>query len=425
MKNNISLLLLSLFAVFFFTACEDDDDPFTGPYRVSILGPDTVAPESTEQFTIGNFLNPESYTWTVVDGPAEIVGSNTGATVDVRFTSVGDVTLSVTNGQETGTTTVEVENVAPAVTGSLNDTGVLASGMSDTVFFEFDAPVAEIGSFGFNTEDSTAFNEGGTPFVSGAIGDLVQVNDQLYYAVYTAGAGNGTSEVRFTDVVSTGTFGADTVETAYVQLYRVDNIAPVADLAYSTEVASEGSMVMVTTTFSEEVMSADPADSVLFITVDGERDTLMATDDPLVYTYEYEVGEGDGPIEVGLENVVDLAGNELAGVNNATELVLDNTGPVVTGTATDAGSGASIAIGSSEAGTAMYLVLNDGAAAPTNAEEFMDTQGVASRSVQISAGGGVRTVTQALAAGDYDVYFLARDEAGNFSAIETADLLMD
>ncbi|WP_377469356.1 hypothetical protein [Pontibacter silvestris] len=436
MKNKITFLLLLFVTVLGFTACDDDDnEPFFDPTRLAIGGPDEVAPGTNRNYTIGNITSPETYTWSV-EGPAQIVGSNTGATITVAFQSVGEAVITATNGTETGRLTVEVANVAPAVTATLDTTAMgqqkaLRNGESDTVFFEFDAPFRDIESFGINTEDSTAFNQGTEPFTSGTLGELSQLDNGRYYAIYTAGPGNGTPEAKFANIIATSEYGSDTVETAYVQLYRVDNIAPVVDFTYSQPTANEGTVVTVTATFSEAVMPADPADTLLFVTLSGagtsaERDTLMATDNPLVYTFEYEVSETatNGPVQIGIEGVVDFAGNELAGVNNASDLVIDNTNPTVTGTATDAGNSASIAISSTEAGTGMYLIMRAGADAPTDADEFMAAQGVASRSVELTAGTS-KTVTQALAAGNYVVYFMAMDAAGNYSGIESNNLIMN
>lgn len=426
MKNKISVLLFALITAFMFTGCDEDEvEPFYDPSRLAIGGLHAVSPGTTHKFTVGSVTNPESYTWSV-DGPAQIVGGATGATVTVAFQSVGDVVLKVTNGTDTGKLTVEVEEVEPAVTATLTGTGVLRSGQSDTVFFEFDAPVEEIGGFGINTADSTGFNKGATPFTSGTVGELVKVSDHQYYVIYTAGSGNGTAEVKFTDIVSTAAYGSVTIDSAYAQLYKVDNIAPVANMSYSATRANDGSTVTITATFTEAVMPANEADSVLFISVGGaDRDTLVATANPLVYTYEYEVsGNNNGPVQVELENVADFAGHELAAVNNASELVVDNIEPVVVGLAVDNGSNARISITSSETGTGMYLILKTGQAAPADVEEFMAAEGVAKGSAQVTAG-TPKVIAQALASGSYKVYYVAMDAAGNSSSITSTSLVMN
>lgn len=411
-----------------FTGCEDEEEPFGSPYDLMIVGRSEVVPETTHDYTLGNITNPESYNWTV-SGPAEIVGASNGATVTVKFGEVGDVTISVSNGVDSGTKSVTVAETEASVTARLRGgSGVLRNGESDTVFFEFDAPVSEIGDFGFNTEDSTAFNRGAKPFVSGSLGDLVRIDARHYYAIYTAGTGNGTPEAKFENITSTAEYGSVNIDSAYVQLYRVDNIAPVADLTYSADYVKAGNTVTATVTFSEEVMPVNPNDTLMFATFSGVgisgRDTLMATNNPRVYTFDYTADEaGSGPVQIRLDGIVDFAGNELAGRNNANKLVVDNANPTVMGTAVDSGSGATITIVSTEPGTGMYLILEEGKAAPTTPKDFMDAKGIL-RSVQLS-GANSATVTQALAEGNYTVYFMAMDRAGNYSDIESGALTMD
>lgn len=415
---------MSLITAVLFTACGDDDSTFNGPFRLNIAGPSEVRPESTEEYTIGDFTNPGSYTWTV-SGPATINGSASGNTISVTFGEVGDVVITVTNGTDNGTYAVEVAETEPTVEVELRGTGVLRNGEKDTVFFNFNAPIVGTPTFAMNTTDSTQFN-GGNPFVSGSLSSLEMYDDQadVYYAVYTAGTGNGTPEALFQDIKSTTTYGEVNIDSAFVQLYRVDNIAPIADISYSDDHVSDSTVVTVTVTFTEAVMfdyTQATVDSAIYVSFDGagvlsETDTLQPTEDPNVFTYEYTVnGEGDGVVDVTLSNVVDLAGHQVALVNNSS-FTVDNTNPVIlTKSAVDVGDYVELAITASESGTASYMMVADGEDAPETDEDF----GGGLYSGTISANSSTEL---AIASGEYDVYFIVADKAGNVSAIEMVDL---
>ncbi|WP_017731390.1 hypothetical protein [Nafulsella turpanensis] len=423
MKNKLSIFLLGLIAAFTFAACEEEAPVFDGPYRLIFLGPQEVVPGETAVYSIGDMVDAEAYTWTV-EGPAAIVGDATGTTVEVEFLGVGDVVLGASNGTISGTYEVAVAGVEPAVTASLTGTGVLANEMSDTVFFAFDAPLAEDPNIEMVTEEGA--------FVSGTLGELTAIDPQNYFVVYTAGEGNGTPEVLLTEITATDEFGATTVDSAFVSLYRVDNFNPIVDVTFSDDTVMAGENVAVTANFNEEVMNANPEDSVLYITftVNGEmmRDTLEATADPLVYTFDY-TAEGDGIVEVGFENIADLAGNaELVVVSD--DLRIDNTAPEIIETATgatDEGDYAEITITSTEAGTGMYVIMDSAAEPVTNAEEFSAAEGVASGSVELRAGDLLFSGSdvESLEAGDYTVYYMVMDMAGNTSSITSSALIMD
>ncbi|MBL6449781.1 hypothetical protein JMN32_25950 [Fulvivirga sp. 29W222] len=424
MKNKLSIFILSLITAVLFTACGDDDSTFNGPFRLNIAGSSEVRPESTHEYTIGDFTSADSYTWTV-SGPATVSGSATGNTVSITFGEVGDVVITVTNGTDTGTFGVEVANTEPTVSVSYNGGGTLRTGEADTVFFEFDAPLALDPSFAMNTTDSTQFN-GGTPFVSGSLGPLVKVDADSYYAIYTAGDGNGTSEALFQDIKSTATYGDVNIDSAFVKLYRVDNIAPVATIDYSPALAMDSTVITVTVTFSELVMAANPAvDSSLLISfanagVATETDTLIATEDPLVYTYQYTLnGEGNGQVEVIVSNIADLAGN--TSEISSYELVADNTAPGIDWYIDEFTGYAEVGfillgMGPAEAGTGYYAVFPSGAAAPASLEEFEN--GVVSGTKQINAGTYV-IYNVPLEAGNYNIYFIGEDLAGNMSPISS------
>ncbi|WP_224997633.1 hypothetical protein [Cesiribacter sp. SM1] len=435
MKNRIYIAFIFLLTAFAVSCDDHEMDEFTGPYRINLAGPEHVAPGDEEEYTIGDISNPESYTWTVT-GPATITSGTSGNTVTLEFTEVGDVTLVVTNGRDTREYNITVENVEPAVTTTYNERSlyrggvmdtvslVLRNGVSDTVFFNFATPLAK--------DPELLMNEDISDFMSGSLGDLIKVDAQNYYAIYTAGEGNGTPRAMFRNIIATPTFGSDTLDSVMVQLYRVDNVLPVADVSYSEDLVNDSTVVTVTVNFSEEVTFSDRADSALYVTfsgagVEAQRDTLVqSADDPLVYTYEYTVnGEGNGEVDVELDNIMDLAGHPLTLVNYESDLIVDNETPeVLLGNAT-AGDGAAVIIFSSdEAGTGMYLILESDDEAPEDAEAFMEMQGVASGSLNLNAVTPART-SVGLAAGEYVVYYMAQDRAGNYSDITSSTLVID
>ena len=428
MKNNIYILFLLLLSCFV-VGCEEELEEFTGPYRLIIGGPSAGDAGSTLTYTLGEVVNPESYTWSIVEGPGEIVGTATGNTVDVRLTAPGEVELEVTNNAgDFRTLNITSNKVAPTVTVQLDTTAtgdvrVLRSGDEATVLFSFATPLAVDPTLSM-LADETAFS-------SGELSNLTKVNETTYSATYTAGEGDGTPEAIISNLIATSTFGSDTIAADTLSLYRIDNIAPIADLSYSQDRASEGSVVTITATFSEEVMPLDPEDDFLYVNLErdgmeAQRDTLWATDDPLVYTTEYTVeGEGNGPVTVSLENVGDFASNPLAATTNQSGLEVDNTAPeILISSVTDEGDYATIRISSSEAGTGLFLILEEGEEAPESAEAFMSAEGAASGSMNLRAG-FPGTANSILGEGNYVVYLLVQDEAGNFSVIESSELTMD
>lgn len=387
-----------------------------------------MRPESTRQYTIGDIVNPETYTWSVVEGPAEITSGATGSTVDVLFKTIGEVKLLVTNGRDSRTLTIAVTPPRSAgkdvftMTSTLNNPGVLRSGESDTLFLNFNQSLANNPTVSIINSDTT--------FQSGTLGAVQKLSGMRYYTIYTAGEGNGTPTVLVSGIEANAAFGGAKLANQQAKLYRIDNVAPVADVAYSQQSARNGSEVTGTVTFNEPVKFADPTKEAMLIMFSGpgvtaKTDTLVATDDPLVYTFDYTVtSESNGRLMVALDNISDMAGNSLAAVNNANGLMIDNLAPAVAGTATDRGQNATVTITSTESGTGRYLILKSGATAPTTVQEFMDMTGVASGSMDLVAG-TPSTAAVAIENGTYNVYFLARDAAGNYSTIQSSTLVMN
>lgn len=426
MKNHI--YIIAMFLACLTLACDDKTEEFKGPYSLVVTGSTTVAPGASETYRLAPYAKPETYTWTVA-GPAQIVGATTGLVVKVKFMSVGKVTLTVTNGVDKEIIPITVEEVEPVATVTLNGSGVLKDNAKDTVFLSFPAPLVANPTIAMLTSTTPSeFIDDALAFQSGTLGPIVKIDASNYYAIYTAGTGNGTPEAIIKGMTSTSDFGSVTVDTTYIQLYRVDNVAPIANLSYSTTKVNDGTVVTVTATFSEPVTFKSSLDSAILISFSGagvaaETDTLQPTDNPLVYTYDYTVnGSGNGTITATLSNIVDLGRNDLATTINTTSLVVDNITPTVTGLATDGGDFASLKITSTESGTTWYVIQKDGDPAPSGVGDF--SGGVASGSAPVDAATQI-TLASILASGTYDVYFISQDETGNYSSITTVPLVMN
>ncbi|MEP2771125.1 MAG: hypothetical protein ABJH05_03185 [Fulvivirga sp.] len=411
--------------LFSMSSCQEEDGnaiEYTPGNALMISGSSSAKVGESKEYYLNNNLKDADYNWSIGSGATITENSENDAYITVQFDAAGEYTLSVTKGDASGEMSIKVET-QPAVTVEYNGTGVLMDGETDTVFFEFTTPLSGAPDFAVNT-DSSGFKSKELAFTSGTLGTLVQVDADSYYALYTAGAGNGTPEALFQDITANETYGSINVDSAFVQLYRVDNTAPIAELSYSESMVNDSTVLTVTATFSEEVMFEDPADSALLVMFSGggvmnETDTLVATDDPLVYTYDYTVnGEGNGTLNVTLDNIVDLAGHEIAATINSSAVVIDNTDPnILIASANDAGETVEVSMTASEASLGYYLLLADGADAPTTMADFDGASSFA-----LSPSGGE---TIAVDAGEYDVYFIAVDGAGNASAISMVDLTVN
>lgn len=403
-------VICSLMLGVLLSSCEDDESSIITPYIVTIDGVTEVTPNTTETYSIGDMSDGvENYSWSIT-GPGTIDGETSGKSIDVTFTGVGEVVLTVTNGTDSGTRTITVDEVSPGVTVSLNGYGKLKSGDSDTVYFAFDAPVASIGDYELTNG-------------IGSIGTLTKIDDSNYYLIFTAGDTEGVSELYIDTLTSTETYGSAGLDSVYLDLYEVDNTLPIAALTYSELVVNDSTIVTVTATFSEEI------DSVAFISfsgagVEAETDTLQTTSDALVYTYEYVVnGGGNGTVTVSLD-VQDQAGNELGGVSGASLLTVDNTAPVIIMTVEGGTGVATLDVTSSEIITGSYVIVASGDDGPEDASDLISfSDAVASGSLEFSTLNDEIPVS--LTAGDYDVYFVGMDEAGNYSSLSTASVSVD
>lgn len=420
-KMNVKIFLLAALSICFgfLMSCEDSSSELSSPYMVDIEGPTEVYPEQTGSYTIGDIDGAESFSWTI-SGPGYIVGSTTGATIEIYYSAVGEIELTVTNGDDTGTRIIDIYEVDPDVAVSLNGYGKLKEGVSDTVYLIFPAAITSIEGITMLSSTDTSYVTGSLAFSSGSLSGLTKVDDYTYYTIYTAGSGNGTPEALITKVVTTEDYGSNTWDSTYIQLYTVDNTIPIASLSYSQEEANDSTIVDITVTFTEAIDTL----VVPYISFSGggvadETDALVATSDELVYTYSYIVnGNGNGTVTIALEGITDEAGNALGGITDASVLEIDNVDPVIAFTVSGGDGVATLGVATSEAIEGMYLVLESGEDGPAEASEFGSFSGVLSGDVSFSS--LTNQYPLALDPGTYDFYFLAMDESGNYSAVKSA-----
>lgn len=413
MKENI---FLAAFALLVLVNCDDDKD--SGFSRYNILGNKTVDPEMTGNYSLGNHTG--EFTWSVSDPAIAELVSSSGSDAEVRFLRSGDVRLSVTDGKKNGYLDIIVsEGSAEAVEVYYGRSGVVSESVTDTVFFQFDSPLAEIPDLvinGTNAGDTSAFftdekGEALVPFFSAGqiLSALEQYDNEdptLYYALYEGGTGNGQPEAMFESIVLSDIYGGDEIENLYFMLPKVDNVDPAGTVELSKEVAKDGDKVQITVSFTEQMraMYSTYADSLVFVHFSGggvttRSDTLWATNDPLVWTLEYTIdGGGDGTMTVSIGDIVDLGGNLPISLDDAT-ITIDNTPPAPDGEVTLLPNSQGISIVTE----GYWLVVESGSAAPTKLEDFN------------SGGSGDKVLV--LEAGSYDVYFILTDEAGNESEI--------
>lgn len=413
MIKNIFRLTMAL-AVLVMFSCNDDDA--SDPASYAIFGDREVSPLTTGTYTL--HVSGVDATWTSSDTDVMTITSTDASTAVVSFLKSGTVRLTATDGVRVGVVDITVDDGGTDVTVTYAGTGSLKSGASDTVFFTFPAALTEVPSLIMN-EDTSGFTSGGVAaFVSSgsSLTSLSSYNgsDEVFYAIYTAGSGDGQPEGLIESITLTDTYGGVTAENIYVELPVVDNTVPYAQIAFSQEVANDSTSVTITVTFSENVIpdySYSP-DSLIYINLSGggvldSTYSLTATSDAKVWTLSYMTnGGGDGTLTASVDesSVTDYAGNE-AYVPSAT-MEIDNTAPdpATAGEFSVEVTGSVVEVTLSGDDTVQWLYQTSG----TDAPEVSDFDDASSEDDIFS-----------LDEGTYDFYYIATDEAGNVSAVES------
>ena len=417
-------------------SCETTDygvdiTELTDPVIEGVLGTDTAVAGSTETFTVEAFREDSEFAW-VVSGANAV--SNSGSSIDLTFDVVGatSATVSVTETNVTGQVgqpleiTVPIKLMEPAVVGDSLLTKIITDkdgatidnipfkdGDSDSVVIIFDKPLKVL-----PTLTATA---GGGAFTTPTFykGSKTTVISQ-----YTAasGGGNGAAIFQITNAVAEDSHGGLTMDTTDVDdLIAIDNAAPIGAFTYNEEAVlyvQDSVPVVVTLTFNEVIALESIPFTASGPGIPNVTDKLVGSTDEKeagkVFEYVYTppaAGVTVVTFTVDETETPDLAGNEAAPVIGGDKLTIDTESPVLSFTsATDAGSGkVDLAAQSSEDGEVRYLILASGADAP----EASDL------AVSFSTVGGfiAEERLEFVEIGNYDVYFMAVDRAGNASVI--------
>jgi hypothetical protein len=425
-----SLIKMALFSLLIVTmsSCEDEMSKFEqqDPDRLFVTGPRTAEPDSEATYSVAS----GSVSWSVT-GPATL-SATSGEEVVVSFTGSGDVQISVSGGGLTGIADIAVSDITFEVGVSYALSGVVRDGSSDTVFFTFPRNLKAIPDFrqnGTNAADTSIFDVvdgiGQTPFSS--TGEVVLTalskykgSNSVFYSIYTGGSDEGQIEALMQNISIVDNYGGASVDSLYFQLHQVDNVAPIVDMnnsGWDVAVANDDTDVALSITFNEAVrpiakgeggsgvITVDVAYSDL---VGSVTDTLTATDDPAVWQLMLTVSGGsDGSLDVTVDpaQMIDLAGNVVTFPVGAdvVSLNIDNTAAVAGGTASDFGNHILQIVTAN--GDDKWLVLE------SDPDVDAPTVGDFDDAMQ----GDDHVV---VAPGDYDVYFINVDAAGNVSAID-------
>ncbi|UXX79565.1 hypothetical protein N7E81_00375 [Reichenbachiella carrageenanivorans] len=450
MKNilNISLMLLALGLI---SACEEslESSDFK---RLFIVGAQSVSPEDTATYTVGDTNN--TIEWTV-EGPATMA-SSTGNSVKLTFTSFGDVKLSASNGSYDGWVDISVAKIGVGVTTSYFGSGSVNNGGVDTVFFTFDAPLTATPDIVINgavASDTSGFYKGKAPFISTGddLTDLAayKASTTKYYALYTGGAGDGQPEGRIDGVVVNDDYSGEEADSVFVKLQMVDNTVPIATPGDAVaDVVASGLDITYSVSFNEAMRPtmATEADTAIFIyfeytrKVNGvdkvvEDSVEFTSEDMMAWSASYTVSDSIADAATILVSIegdwVDLAGNAYINgpLGNPPNLTVDAVGPSVPTSAaaelsaTPVDSDRWVVLtpdNSADVGIGVagyyYELLDEDEDAPESIDDFTGEL--------VKAGDNVKVLMSTTEA-TYDVYWIAVDKYGYASDISTGSFSYD
>ncbi|RTL40027.1 MAG: DUF4347 domain-containing protein, partial [Rhodocyclaceae bacterium] len=277
-------------------------------------------------------------------------------------------------------------------------------------------------------------NNGATLTLSGAasVADYQAVIRLIQYQ-NTAGsftAGTRTATLTVNDGETTSS-----VRTSSITLGLADTTPPaVSGITVSGSPAANASSISYTVTFSENVTGVDTSDFTLTNTGTANGTISSVTGSGSTYTVTVNSITGAGTLRLDLNSsgtgIQDAASNAIAtGFTSGSTHTVDRTAPsfdVAAAAASPTTTGFSLSASIDEAGTIYYVVVADGATAPTAAEVEAGTAsggGTALQSGSLAASSspftGSGSVTGLSAGTAYDVYVVAKDSIGNLMSAPT------
>ncbi|WP_420582902.1 Ig-like domain-containing protein [Reichenbachiella sp.] len=444
MKTILNIAIVALLTLTI-VSCKDDLPAGEGIPQIYVTGATTALPTDVEEYSVGD---AGSATWTVSDAAVASI-SGSGSTASVTFLSPGDVRVTATVGSQTGYVDVRVSSIDAGVTVSYDSYGFLSKDSTGTVTFTFDAPLASAPLFGLKgTSDAKLIT----------VGTLAGSADKYTVGV-TGGEGNGTAMAYLRDVIVTDAFGGDKADTLEVAMHTTDNTAPAMETfdQMAAGAVSWGMDVSATISFNEAVRAAmtDAADTAIWVYYGYTRDMVagatakedsveLVSEDMITWTATLTVpdsishGNGFNYVKTGGE-FLDLAGNEVA-VGVAASLgsfTIDREGPnVPTTTAMEpttmpegVGNQRWVTLGAAStdvglAGVAGYHYLLKEAYESDTTATGVHNAGPKSLADFSSELNESETMSKLMSTDSarYDLFWIAVDELGNASDIDSARL---
>lgn len=414
--SGLSKVILSSALLLFITvACEDDESGQNNVGDVLYIdGPSGVSPMSTQTFTAND--PGGNVSWSVTGNAT--LGTTDGLTAEVTFGAVGTATVNASgNGLEgaraisiNGTDAALVEGGVALSNASVNDGG------SETVTFTFAAPLASAPTIAL-IGDFTAGTISALSAVSGS-------NNTKYMATVTGGVGNGQLNVSLTGVTVSADYGGATADLE-AAIQAVDNVKPLAKFenADGVTVVNKGGSVKFMVSASEGIRAVKDSMKLALDYDAGSAgaDTLLllsqsADDASVWYTTWTNTADGDGSFTATLDQstVIDIASNDALWdpATSMFNVAVDNTAPTAfTLTATendpvDEPRVIDVVTVAEELGSTVHWIW-----LPYNSQFTPE-------SPADFDGEGAGTTKFVASAGNYKLFYLEVDAAGNYDVNE-------